>query len=134
MGLWGRLFGTEKVVEAGVEVVKKATDGIIDGIDAAFYTEEEKAKDLSEITKMRMAMVKDLQDEFMPRALTRRLLACIVFGNVFLHINAAIVLFVMGKHEAVEFILKLVGEEMTLASIIAFFYFGYYGIQQIKGK
>ena len=36
MGIWSTLFGSENVI-------KKAADGIYNGVDAAFYTDEEKA-------------------------------------------------------------------------------------------
>ena len=134
MGFWGRIFGTEQALETGLKTVEKATDGIIAGIDKAFYTDEEKMSDQISLTKFRMDMVKSLQDEFTPRALTRRVLAIIILGHVFLHIDAAIACFILRMSGAVDFILKLVDAEMTLASIVAFFYFGYYGVQKIVGK
>ena len=36
MGIWGTIFGSDKVIE-------KTTDGVYNGIDMAFYTDEEKA-------------------------------------------------------------------------------------------
>jgi hypothetical protein len=134
MSFWGRIFGTEKALESGLRTVEKATDGVIAGIDAAFYTKEEKAADNIRLTKFRMDMVKSLQDECTPRALTRRVLAIIILGHVFLHLDAAIVCFILRMNGAVDFILKLVEAEMTLASIVAFFYFGYYGVKKAFSK
>ena len=36
MGIWASLFGNENII-------KKAADGIYNGVDAAFYTDQEKA-------------------------------------------------------------------------------------------
>lgn len=56
MGFWGRLFGTEKVV-----------DGLYNGIDKSFFTDEEKANHFLKILKA-----------YEPFKLAQRLLALIV--------------------------------------------------------
>lgn len=47
MGIFSRLFGSDKVVQAG-----------IDGIDKAFYTSEEKAEDSLKRLSMKEALLK----------------------------------------------------------------------------
>jgi hypothetical protein len=44
MGIWATLFGNENVI-------KKAADGIYNGVDAAFYTNEEKASGFLNLLK-----------------------------------------------------------------------------------
>jgi len=44
MGIWATLFGNENVI-------KKAADGIYNGVDAAFYTDEEKSKGFLNLLK-----------------------------------------------------------------------------------
>jgi len=44
MGIWATLFGNENVI-------KKAADGIYNGGDAAFYTDEEKSKGFLNLLK-----------------------------------------------------------------------------------
>jgi hypothetical protein len=44
MGIWTSLFGNENVI-------KKAADGIYNGVDAAFYTNEEKASGFLNLLK-----------------------------------------------------------------------------------
>jgi len=44
MGIWSTLFGSENVI-------KKAADGIYNGVDASFYTDEEKAKGFLNLLK-----------------------------------------------------------------------------------
>ena len=117
MGILAGIFGAPKALAAGVKMIGNT-------IDDAIFSDEEKAQ-------YQMEMLKQIHDQFAPRAVTRRILAIIIFGNIFLHINAAIVLHFMGKEAGVEFVLSLVKEEMTLGSIVAFFYFGYYGVSKI---
>lgn len=124
----GKVLGTDKGLEVGVKIIDKSVGGIISGIDAAFYTSEEKAHDIKE-------MIFKLQDQFTPRAISRRILA-IMFTVVFLGIVTTAVIFAcFGKTTTVKDII-LVAEAFQMGwimlSIIAF-YFGYYGWQQIKG-
>jgi len=60
MKLFGKLFGSDKVI-----------DGAIKGIDAAFYTEEEKAKSLEN----RMSLKCTLLAAYKPFKLAQRFLA-----------------------------------------------------------
>lgn len=60
MGIWARIFGSS-------DVIKQAADGIYNGVDAAWYTDEEKAKGF-------LALLKNYE----PFKLAQRLLALAV--------------------------------------------------------
>ena len=62
MGLFSRLFGSEKVIDAGIA-----------GIDKAFYTDEEKA----ETYNKRMALKSALLQAYQPFKVAQRMLALI---------------------------------------------------------
>lgn len=146
----GKIFGGGKALEQGLETVDKATTGVIAGMDALFYTDEEKAHDSVKVTQMRMDMVKSLQDSFAPRSVTRRVLAIIIVGSTFLHFNIAIVLGLLANlwpkmitigdkatnawDGALTYTMSIIAQEIKIALIVVFFYFGYYGVKQIIQK
>lgn len=124
----GKVLGTDKGLEKGVDIIDKSVGGVIAGIDAAFYTNEEKAHDIKE-------MIFKLQDQFTPRAISRRILA-IMFTSVFLGIVVTSVIFAcFGRTTVVTDIIAVAAAFQLgwiMLSVVAF-YFGYYGWQQIKG-
>lgn len=60
MSIWGRLFGSDSVV-------KRAADGVYNGVDMAFFTNEEKAQHFLKLLKA-----------YEPFKLAQRLLALVV--------------------------------------------------------
>ena len=64
-----------------VEIDGKTVGHVASGLDSVFYTDQEQAEGRARTLDMRMGMVKSLQDEFTPRAVTRRILALIIFAN-----------------------------------------------------
>lgn len=116
MGFFGRLFGTESGLEKGLEMINK-------GVDGAFYTSEEKGD-----------MAKSLQDEFTPRAITRRILAVIVIVHFFVHINLWVWFAWRGNANMVKELKEILTIEGKLALTVIIFYFGYYGIKSILKK
>jgi hypothetical protein len=76
MGILGKLFGSDKVIDAGIS-----------GIDKAFYTEEERAEDKLKAAPWKIALLKAYE----PFKIAQRLLAitfsvpyvsawCVTFG------------------------------------------------------
>ena len=144
---FGKIFGSGKALEQGLTTVNTATEGLVAGIDAMFHTAEEKAAGAMKVLGMRMGMVKALQDQFAPRAITRRILAIIIVGSTFLHFQLAIFMGIManlypkmvmvdGKQVnawagALQFTLTIIAQEIKIAMIVVFFYFGYYGVKAI---
>ena len=128
-GFLGRLFGTKKGMDTAVGMVDKSVSGIISGIDAAFYTNEEKANDISK-------MVLGLQDQFTPRAISRRLIA-FMFTSVFCGAFVTALVFTCFKmYTVTKSIIDLViaFQLPWIIMTVVVFYFGYYGISKIKGK
>lgn len=129
MSFLGSLFGTVKGAETALKIVDKTTDGVIGGIDAAFYTKEEQMADRKEI-------LLKLQDQFTPRAISRRLLA-LLFSGCFCGAFVTSIIFACFKRfDIVDSVIKLVVEFQLpwIILTIVTFYFGYYGLKQIKGE
>jgi len=124
-GFLGRLFGTSKGMDTALGMANKA----VDGIDALVYTKEEKANDIAK-------MVFKLQDQFTPRAISRRIIA-FMFSAVFCStFTIALVFTCFSKFDVVNAIVDLTVSfqlPWIIVSIIIF-YFGYYGLKQLKGK
>ena len=134
MKAWlGKLFGTDAALEAGAEVVKKSTAGIISGIDAAFYTKEEQIADIKEV------LIK-LQDQYTPRSVSRRLIAVMVCGVFCAYCLAALAVILCGLifdltiGPTIE-ALVMIADKLNIPWIILTvftFYFGYYGWKKVK--
>lgn len=112
----GRLFGTEKGLQKGLDMIDK-------GIDGAFYTSDEKSE-----------MAKSLQDEFTPRAITRRILAVIIIAHFFVHIDLWVYFAWVDNAVMIRELKDMLAIEWKLALTVIIFYFGYYGIKSILKK
>lgn len=115
MGIIGKIFGSTKSMETAVS-------GGISLLDNAFHTDQEK-------TVERIEMVKSLQDQFTPRSITRRILAVIIYANMFLHIN--VYLFKPSLFHSIDDAKEILIKEIELGMIVTFFYFGYYGVKKV---
>jgi hypothetical protein len=134
MGILGKIFGTEKAIDKGLSIIDKTVGHVASGLDSAWFTEQEKAEGNIKSLGMRMEMVKSLQDEFTPRAVTRRILALIIFANFFLHANLWVYFAWKQNADMVVTMKELLGMELQLTLLVAFFYFGYYGLKKVLGK
>lgn len=135
-GLWSTIFGTPKAVSDAGEIAKTVTGGIVSGIDKAFYTEEEKAENSLTRFQLIADLIKSLQDQFTPRAISRRIIA-FMFCSVFLlaFLTCLIFLF-LGKLDMIKAIVDLVNAFLLgeIVLTIIFFYFGYYGVTAIVNR
>ena len=93
------------------------------GVDGAFYTAEEKGD-----------MSKSLQDEFTPRAITRRILAVIILAHFFIHIDLWVWFAWRDNPNMVKELKEILTMESTIALAVVIFYFGYYGVKSILKK
>jgi len=128
-GFLGRLFGTAKGMDTAVGMIDKTVGGIISGIDKSFYTNEEKAGDIAK-------MVFTLQDQFTPRAISRRIIAFMFAGIFSVAFITALVFTCLKMFTVTKAIIDLVVAfqlPWIIISIIVF-YFGYYGFKQIKAE
>jgi len=156
MSLLAKIFGADKAIDKGIDTIDKTIDHAASGLDALFFTDEEKSNQSVKVMGMRMAMVKALQDENSARSITRRILAIIIVGSTFLHLNLWALLVMFGtfwpkfievapgqpKVNAYQWgmdkMFELLTIEVKICLLVVFFYFGYYGtkavIGAVKGK
>lgn len=135
MGIWNALFGS-------ADTVNKISDGIYDGLDAAIYTDEEKAKHKLDKTELAIRLLKVYE----PFKLAQRLLA-LLFSIPFVLIGflACVCfmasLFIHGAstaHEAIysqlktliELDIQLFGQPCSI--ILGFYFLGGAGEGMIK--
>jgi len=120
MGLLGTLFGSDKVIDS-------LTSGITRGIDAAIFTKEEKANFMKD-------MVLKLQDQWMPRAISRRIVAILITTIFVVFCLTALVFACFSKTEVCKDIIDvaIAFKLGWIQGAIIVFYFGYYGAAAIK--
>ncbi len=111
MGLFSWLTG-------GSGAAEKAVDGIYNGVDKLFYTDEEKASDYS----LRNKLYIEYQKATMPQNVARRIIALMVVGNWLLLINVSIVLIIAGS-DKVAAVVNLMAYVSTASTVIISFYF-----------
>lgn len=73
------IFSTPKAVDTGLKIAEDATNGIIRGVDAIWYTKEEQAKDNKEVLKLAqdtiLAIWETFKDDNSARSVARRHMA-----------------------------------------------------------
>ena len=114
------LFGSKKGLSNAVSTGTKM-------LDNAFHTSQE-------VTEDNIDMVKSLQDQYSPRSITRRILAVLVFGNYFLHLNFLIAINYFHPEFDMEPTLSIVASETKIVLMVSFFYFGYYSLKKVLPK
>jgi len=152
MSILARIFGAEKAIEKGIDTIDKTIGHAAAGIDALFFTDEEKSAQSVKVMELRMAMVKSLQGENSARSITRRILAIIIVGSTFLHLNLLALFILIGTfwpklvevapgqpkvsayNWGMENILEVVKIEFQISMLVVFFYFGYYGVKSVIGS
>lgn len=71
MSFWGKLFGTDKALEGVI-------DGVSNGLDKLFYTDEEKAEDRAKDRAAARGMIIQWMQATQGQNLARRLLAILI--------------------------------------------------------
>ena len=123
MSFWGRLFGSDDIVE-------KTADGIYNGIDKIFFTDEEKA----DASKLGFQLWIKAQEATQGQNIARRFIALLV--TVFFLLNCliyVIALYLDNSHagQHFDFISKVLVWPFT--AIITFYFFKRYSVSE-KGK
>lgn len=108
----GRLFGSSETTE-------KVVDGVIGGLDAAWFTPEEKSRAALETLELRIEWAKATSNS----RLARRVLAFMIVGNFLLFLNVAMVMGLIGSPTQVGFALEMAGKLMTPVTVILGFYY-----------
>ena len=132
MSIMSSLFGGEKAVSETAKTVNNVFDGVRDGIDAAFYTSEEKAQHQMKLTELRLETLKTVSANFTPGdALTRRVLAWFITGFYFGNLLLCEILTLFQATEVADTLLTITTiSPPEYVTNILLVYFGYYGIKQ----
>ena len=129
MGFFSFLTGA-KAASNLADAVPKVIDSAISGIDKTFFTNEEKSDFVLKLSKQ-------LYDNFMPRAISRRMIAAIVFILFGIFAIAALTCAILGMIDTVNAIITLAGSMKLgwLTMTIAVFYFGVWpAVNNAMGK
>ena len=130
MGFWGWLTGMQQADKA-MDMANKATTGLIAGVDALFFTDEEKSRANFQITEAAIKMIAVTQGEATVRSITRRVLAWLIMGTfLFLLLFGTMVYKI--DHEWSAYCLASAKALTFLATPVGIFYFGYYGVKALK--
>ena len=127
MSLLGRLFGTEKAIDAGIEIGKKVAGGLIDGIDHLKFTTEEQAEYNLKSSNVVLSFWDRFAKENTIQSRTRRTLAIGSFQVYFFLILASVVVYRFDKELAL-YMLQIVKYLSWLMPMIAAAYFVPYQI------
>jgi len=79
----------------GGKQVEKVTDAVINGMDAVFYTDEEKAEDSKARRELWFKFMELSRDESSIKSVTRRVLSFLIIGHWLLFMDAALVFYVL---------------------------------------
>ena len=118
MGLFSFL-SAKKAADNIAGAVPKVIDGAISGIDALVFTDEEKSNFIK-------GLLKQLYDNFMPRAISRRVIAVIIIGVFSIFALTGLVFACFGRMNVVNEIIKVaVAFKIGWAAMtVIAFYFG----------
>ena len=108
----GRLFGSSETTE-------KVVDGVIGGLDAAWFTPEEKSRAALEALQLRIEWAKATSNS----RLARRVPAFMIVGNFLFFLNIALGLGLWGTAEQMQFALDMANKLTTPVTVILGFYF-----------
>jgi len=133
MAWYSFLTATPKAIGTSLEIVEKAADGIIAGVDKLFYTKEEKAEALQKATETIISLWKALADENGEQSKARRAIAEKIIDVYFMLIFLAIATYGLLPGLA-TFILGFVEKITFLVTGVSFIYFGPHQIQKLLNK
>lgn len=121
------------------KVVSTIADSVKSGMtmwDNSNFTDQEKAANTLKMTDLWLKIQKATADENSIKSVTRRVLAWGIIGNFLAIVNIGVGLVIADKITMVtalkEFIMEVKLGWMALSVVI--FYFGYYGISNIRKK
>ena len=130
MGFLDWLRTAPKVVDTAANVVNSG----VKGIDALFFTDEEKSDASRKLYELWLETQKIVRDENTVRSMTRRGLACMIMGLFLLLILMAAVCWPL-MSEWSGALIKMAGILSNLVMAVAIFYFGPYAFSAyIKKK
>jgi hypothetical protein len=133
MAWYSFLTSTTKTAETAAEAGKSIVDGLISGIDAVYYTDEEKAAAKQKASETILKFWDAISQESTEQSKARRELARMTFQVFFFFLLAAAAVFKFDA-ELAKFLLQLAGKIMFLVSAIGVIYFGPHQLQKVFKK
>lgn len=133
MAWYSFLTSTTKTAETAAEAGKSIVDGLISGIDAIAYTDEEKAEARQKGSETILKFWEAISRENTEQSKARRVLAKMTFQVFFFFLLAAATVFKFDA-ELARFLLQLAGKIMFLVSAIGVIYFGPHQLQKVLKK
>lgn len=133
MGILSIFKSGPKAIEAGTDIAKKATDGIISGIDKAWFTDEEKSDASVKILELNIDLIKSTMNESSVRSITRRLIAIIILSDFVIMLTGSAIIWRFDSEWAAH-VLKCALSLSAAVTAIVIFYFGYYAGINLIGK
>ena len=133
MGFWTWLTGGGKTVETAANIAEKVTGGLIAGIDAVWYTDEEKAAAKQKAAETLLEFWKTTANENTERSKARRELAKMVFRVYFSLILIGVGTYLV-RPEFSAFVFDVVGKITWLVGLVGGIYFGPHQISKIWTK
>jgi hypothetical protein len=137
-GVLSMFKGSATAVDTASEVIKKTTDGIINGLDDAKFTDQERAVMQKQIVEAFLPMWVDLQKilatEGTASSLARRVLAFMIMGTFLGLIVFAVIIWHHDPKWAEFVTTEGVGRLEFLAGGVGLTYFVYYGITKFFKK
>lgn len=138
MGFWSFLTGGTKTAQDVAEMGKTITNGIVNGIDALVYTDEEKAQATQKAMETLLEYWKVISKENTEQSKARRELAKLTFRVYFGLIIAGVTAFFLsvltglaGMAEAAKFTFGVVEKITWLVGMIAGIYFGPHQLSKV---
>lgn len=116
----------------GGKQVERVTDAVINGIDAVFYTEEEKAEDSKARRALWFKFMELARDETSIKSVTRRVLSFLIIGHWLLFMDAALVFYAFDEVAKAKMAFELATSMMWITAGVAAFYFGAHLVRQAK--
>ena len=132
MGIWAWITGAQQVDKV-MDIAKEGATNLFAGIDMAWFTPEEKSIAALKVTESVIRMVEATKGETTVRSITRRVLAWMImttflflllFGTLIYKLDPEWSAYCLNSAKALTF----------LATPVGIFYFGYYGVSQLRGK
>lgn len=137
MGMFGKLTSLLGGADTAEHTVKKVVDGVYNGVDKLFYTDEEKSDARQKAWDSVLSFITmAYADQNSTRSVTRRWLAWAIVGSILLSFFVSLVLILLDKPEKAKAIIELANAynlgEAFLGVIV--FYFGVQFMRSRGGK
>ena len=133
MGFWSWFTSSAKTAENVSEMGKTLTEGVVHGIDAVFYTDEEKARARQKGWDTLLQFWNVMSKENTEQSKARRDIAKMVMQSYFALIFIGIMVFRFDPNFA-AFIFSVIKEIFWLVTMVAGIYFGPQQIAKVWPK